>query len=219
MRRIGICFLLCLCAGGAFAYNESVAAISYNPSRLGAYQYLKAVQKATLRGGLQVEENASMSVRATGSVVLKEEESANECTLTKCSNDSSSGNLNQITKIAPATGDNVGTYVNSSAIVQKISSVQPITSYQYDGTAQPDAEQGTDVKMNGGSLEASQDSFINKLEATADKLNIEATSIQINNNAEALDTLQLGTITLIPDTRTRLTWKDYNGSNKVLGYQ
>ena len=217
MRRIGICFLLCLCAGGAFAYTESVAAISYNPSRLGAYQYLKAVQTATLRGGLQVEENASMNVSAAGSVLLRETESANECTSTQCSNDSSSGNINQITTIVPATGDNVTTRVDSSAIVQKIST--PIENYQYNGTSQPNAVQGTDVTMYGGSLQAKQDSFINTLTATADKLNIEATaSIQINGNAEAADTLQLGKITLIPDNANSLTWKDKDGK-QVLGYQ
>ena len=219
MRRIGICFLLCLCAGGAFAYNESVAAISYNPSRLGAYQYLKAVQTATLGGGLEIDKDATMNVQAQGTVSLTDTDNDNKCIEGHCSVADSNGNINQITTIAPAgsEGDNVNTSVNSLAIMQKISTDHPILNYQY--TDAGDSDKGTAVNMDGGALTATGDSFINQLSATANKLDIKATtSIQINNDAVADDTLKLGTITLIPNTKTTLIWKDYNGS-KVLGYQ
>lgn len=223
MRRICVCFLLCLCTGGAFAYNESVAAISYNPSRLGAYQYLKAVQKATLGGGLRINSNATMNVQAgtgTKTVSLTDNDPANECANSKCSIDPSDGNINQITTIKPAgnANEDVTTKVNSSVILQKISNT-PITNYEYNGTSQPSADNGTNVTMEGGALEASNDSFINQLTVTAEKLNIKAeTSIQIEGDAEATKTLQLGTITLVPSNNDKLTWKDYSGS-QVLGYQ
>ncbi len=45
--------LVCLASfTSAYAYNEMVSAIAYNPSRLGAYSYLKVLKKATFKAGL-----------------------------------------------------------------------------------------------------------------------------------------------------------------------
>lgn len=54
-------------------YNEVVSAISYNPSRLGAYTHLKAVEKATLAGGLlQPEENGGrLNVLSKGVITVQ----------------------------------------------------------------------------------------------------------------------------------------------------
>ena len=52
--RSFLCICLCAVALPVLAYNEIVPAISYNPSRLGSYTHLKAVETATLKGGLKV---------------------------------------------------------------------------------------------------------------------------------------------------------------------
>ncbi len=45
--------LVCLVSfTSAYAFNEVVSAIAYNPSRLGAYSYLKILQKASFKAGL-----------------------------------------------------------------------------------------------------------------------------------------------------------------------
>ncbi|MBQ8032376.1 MAG: hypothetical protein IJ266_00215 [Elusimicrobiaceae bacterium] len=56
---------LCTVALPVLAYNEIVPAISYNPSRLGSYTHLKAVEKATLGGGLKVVGEGAASERPT----------------------------------------------------------------------------------------------------------------------------------------------------------
>ncbi len=51
-------------------YNEVVSAISYNPSRLGAYTHLKAVEKAKLAGGL-LQDGGNLNVLAKGTVTVQ----------------------------------------------------------------------------------------------------------------------------------------------------
>ncbi len=48
-----ICILF---AGVAFGYNETVSAISYNPSRTGVYTKFKVLKKATFKGGLETNQ-------------------------------------------------------------------------------------------------------------------------------------------------------------------
>ena len=78
MRRYIMMVFLAALAGPALGYNETVAAISYNPSRVGAYSYLKAVTEAKLLGGLDVaqtgtattEKDHNMHIVSTGAVGL-----------------------------------------------------------------------------------------------------------------------------------------------------
>ncbi len=75
--RYFLCICLCAVALPVLAYNEIVPAISYNPSRLGSYTHLKAVEKATLQGGLKVVGEAAAEDRPTvnvfGEVTLKDD--------------------------------------------------------------------------------------------------------------------------------------------------
>lgn len=55
------------------SYNESVAAISYNPSRLGAYSHLKIAQKAVLKGGIDAQTNsADVNILTKGTVNVQD---------------------------------------------------------------------------------------------------------------------------------------------------
>ncbi|MDD7501456.1 MAG: hypothetical protein PUK74_00265 [Elusimicrobia bacterium] len=63
MKRIYLLLILILCAGISSA--EVVSAITFNPSRLGTYTYLRAANSAVLAGGLETE---TMNVSSAGTV-------------------------------------------------------------------------------------------------------------------------------------------------------
>lgn len=63
MKRIYLLLILSLCAGISSA--EVVSAITFNPSRLGTYTYLRAANSAVLAGGLETE---TMNVSSAGTV-------------------------------------------------------------------------------------------------------------------------------------------------------
>ena len=67
---VGFAVLFAVSAWAAdVSYNESVAAISYNPSRLGAYSHLKIAQKAVLKGGIDAQTNsADVNIITKGTV-------------------------------------------------------------------------------------------------------------------------------------------------------
>lgn len=53
-------FMLLVCLASftsAYAYNEIVSAVVYNPSRLGAYDYLKIVKYTSFKSGLGAKDN------------------------------------------------------------------------------------------------------------------------------------------------------------------
>ena len=62
---IGICFPL-------FAATETVSTISFNPSRLGQYTYLKVNKDINLKGGLQISDQTHLNTPAsdTGELVF-----------------------------------------------------------------------------------------------------------------------------------------------------
>ena len=63
MTRIYLLLILSLCAGLSSA--DVVSAITFNPSRLGTYTYLRAANSAVLAGGLETE---TMNVSSAGTV-------------------------------------------------------------------------------------------------------------------------------------------------------
>lgn len=63
MKRIYLLLILSLCAGISGA--EVVSAITFNPSRLGTYTYLRAANSAALAGGLETK---TMNVSSAGTV-------------------------------------------------------------------------------------------------------------------------------------------------------
>ena len=69
MRYIlGLVMLACVMPVCGQNYNESVAAISFNPSRTGAYEYLKIIKNAKLPGGIDAcakQEAAQCQTAAT----------------------------------------------------------------------------------------------------------------------------------------------------------
>ena len=95
------------------AYNEIVPAISYNPSRLGSYTHLKAVEKATLGGGLKVVGEGAASERPTINIFKQVTLQDNIHALPS---DGNVNNVNRITQIGD--GENNVVTKQSGGILQ-----------------------------------------------------------------------------------------------------
>ena len=65
MKKLSF-FIMLLCA--VTCYGEIVSEVSFNPSRMGDYNYLKVADKATLVGGLETD---YLNIRSNGTVTLK----------------------------------------------------------------------------------------------------------------------------------------------------
>lgn len=211
MRRI-IIFLAMVggCPLGAFAYNESVAAISFNPSRLGAYTHLKAVNTATLRGGVQVESD-QLSIHSKGTVTLNDTSSVatRQCSAT---NGCDAANLNTITEIIPWADKTEGVTCGSgndctrntraitSAIMQGRSNNPVQNTYAISTDPTIDSTNSTVVHMKGGTFYASSDSYIDgfKQNDALKALKVSAAQIDFKNNLYAKESLKLGNITIKP---------------------
>lgn len=217
MRRIILLFVLWMCASSAFAYNEPVAVISFNPSRLGAYKTLKAVEKANLQGGVLVKEEAEMILQTkTGETITLSDEvksTATDQLIHQCSEGvgcqaynpgNGTGNLNSITTIAPANdeGDKRTSFSGNS--IQKASNT-PVLSYVIDDS-QPTSEHRTNLFVNGGELQVSNNAYAGTF-APNDKENLvenlkvtvngtENNSLQINDDFTAKESFKLGGITI-----------------------
>ncbi len=92
-------FLLCaavLGAGALYAqnYNETVAAISYNPSRFGAYSHLKIAKEATLTGVDAQTNSADVNIMTKGTVLIS---GGPDCTGTN--------ECHQIDSVVPMAGE------------------------------------------------------------------------------------------------------------------
>lgn len=89
-----VTLLVCLLvATVAHAYNETITSIAYNPSRMGAYDYLK-VNKLKLKSGLRALGNTT-EINLYGRVSVVDSNAANH------QNVSDTDSLNMIAKIKP----------------------------------------------------------------------------------------------------------------------
>lgn len=193
MRRIVLISMLCACALSAFAYNEQVAAIAYNPSRLGVYKQLRVTKTATLQGGANVTEEGSMNIESN--VTLKDETNKCESGSGKCDK----ANLNQITTIAP---DGEGTTSTSAQVNGTLQRYKENDVYfgTYSIASKPAADQGTQVNVLGGELTATEDSYIDNFKsATVNKLTVTANELEVGTDTTSAvfgttDSLKLGGI-------------------------
>ena len=166
MRRIILTLILGICAMGAFAYNESVAAISYNPSRLGVYNTLKVVSTATLAGGLELDDDAEMHIRATDTVVLLDENrTAHTCTADSCAyreGVGDEGSLNTI-EVIRQKADGVAKAITQARMQGMGPDTFNLESYSIDDGTQPASSQGTDISMLGGVLSVTSSAYVGSL--------------------------------------------------------
>ena len=214
MRRIILLLVLCVCAAGAFAYNESVAAISFNPSRLGAYTKLKAVETAKLEGGVMVDGSAYMNLQTNDEEIkLLDTIVAHECAsgdgkCVKYDKGTGSGNLNVINTIRPDSGA-TKTSFDGTGIIQK-SSTSPVTSFSISGSSLPvGSTNGTNISISGGTLDATEDSYIDSFaqndhdqlkELTIGTTEALIENLKAKNDFTVTENFTFGKIKVTPDT-------------------
>ena len=144
--RYFLCICLCAVAFPVLAYNEIVPAISYNPSRLGSYTHLKAVETATLKGGLKVvgtEESTDEhrpTINIFKQVTLKDDKHSA----------SSSFNENNVNKIT-TVGDSESTSVTkqSGGILQGKSGTLYAANVYSGGNSHSNSGLAVEVKPGG----------------------------------------------------------------------
>ncbi len=211
MRRIILLAIAFVFPMAAYAYNESVAAISFNPSRLGAYNYLKAVNTATLRGGISVGPE-QLYINSTGTVTLQDNNHSCRVESGNCEGD----NLNTITTIVPLASVaekcpacTSSTHADTSAVVQGIDAANgaPQSSYTFPNDLNSSAfkiQDSTVVNMRGGTFTADGDSYIHNLYDSSESgnqdklktLTVGARQINVMGILQVNDSMKLGNITI-----------------------
>ena len=145
---VGALFLACPLAA------EMISAVSYNPSRMGDYVYLKVADKANLKGGIEAN---TMTVRSGGTV------------------SASSPNLNyNVPAVVGASGstlDMPNTAIHGAA-------ANTYTNYQAVNTGTPTALLNK-VYVNGGTTTVKNDSYIATLDAV-NRLKQKAATLRAN---------------------------------------
>ena len=153
VKRLVVMFLICLFAT-VNAPAEIISAVSYNPSRMGDYVYLKVADKANLKGGI---ESNTMRVRSGGTV------------------SASSPNLNyDVPTVVGASGstlDMPNTVIHGSA-------ANTYNNYQSVNTGMPSALLNN-VYVNGGQTTVKNDSYISTLDAV-NRLKQKAATLRAN---------------------------------------
>ena len=144
----GALFLACPLAA------EMISAVSYNPSRMGDYVYLKVADKANLKGGIEAN---TMTVRSGGTV------------------SASSPNLNyNVPAVVGASGSSLdmpNTAIHGTA-------ANAYDNYQAVNTGTPTALLNN-VYVNGGTTTVKNDSYIATLDAV-NRLKQKAATLRAN---------------------------------------
>ena len=189
MRQI-LSTLFCILGGtlGAFAYNESVAAISYNPSRLGAYEKLRAVSSAKLLGGLKAD---TINITSKAEVTLDANQAVwKEGTNTYQGDPSvEQATINTIKTIEPDGMKN--TQADTGAFVQKFySSANALDSYTLSSDV-PTSNIGSEVKLSGGKMTITNNAYVSQMGNNKLIDQLEARSLQLGT-VSAQEGLVLG---------------------------
>ena len=153
VKRLVVMFLITLFAA-VNAPAEIISAVSYNPSRMGDYVYLKVADKANLKGGI---ESNTMTVRSGGTV------------------SASSPNLNYN---VPAVVGESGSTLDMPNTAIHGAAANTYDNYQAVNTGTPNALLNN-VYVNGGKTTVKSDSYISTLDAV-NRLKQKAATLRAN---------------------------------------
>ena len=153
VKRLVVLFLITLFAA-VNAPAEIISAVSYNPSRMGDYVYLKVADKANLKGGIEAN---TMTVRSGGTV------------------SASSPNLNYN---VPAVVGESGSALDMPNTAIHGSAANTYDNYQAVNTGTPTALLNK-VYVNGGTTTVKNDSYIATLDAV-NRLKQKAATLRAN---------------------------------------
>ncbi|MBR5151719.1 MAG: hypothetical protein IKW71_02680 [Elusimicrobiaceae bacterium] len=227
---------ICMCTAlSAFARNESVSAISYNPSRLGAYSHLKAVRSAIIPGGVNWSGRV-VNISSQNTVAFRDEQNAHKCTTKPCQS-----NINTIKNIRPENNSPVPyagscsstlpcgpteAYMPNTAIVGDYTDniVEVASSFVYTDSL---SSTFSDVYVwKGGVVKALEDSYIQNFAAGTSngerEIDVTVENLEGLAGFYAITDFKLGNVTINPPSSgtTGYAWKaltDSDGeSHKVL---
>ena len=153
VKRLVVLFLITLFAA-VNAPAEIISAVSYNPSRMGDYVYLKVADKANLKGGIEAN---TMTVRSGGTV------------------SASSPNLNYN---VPAVVGESGSTLDMPNTAIHGAAANTYDNYQAVNTGTPTALLNK-VYVNGGTTTVKNDSYIATLDAV-NRLKQKAATLRAN---------------------------------------
>ena len=153
VKRLVVMFLITLFAA-VNAPAEIISAVSYNPSRMGDYVYLKVADKANLKGGIEAN---TMTVRSGGTV------------------SASSPNLNYN---VPAVVGESGSTLDMPNTTIHGAAANTYDNYQAVNTGTPNALLNN-VYVNGGKTTVKSDSYISTLDAV-NRLKQKAATLRAN---------------------------------------
>ncbi|MBP5430540.1 MAG: hypothetical protein J6Y25_06690 [Elusimicrobiaceae bacterium] len=198
-----------LFAGTAFGYNESVSAISYNPSRTGVYKKLTIVNKGTLAGGLEAAELQIHPV-ADGKDITIDGSAEGRVS-------HQDAYINHVGSDQHNITVDVESGKNGPIVQGKGSSLHVLPTDANHGT-------GTVVELKDGTLTAEEASYIHDTdndphvftdENVLNKVTVKATTLianTANTSVNVSDALQLGNVTVSAVPGNSPTWRSVNGS-------
>lgn len=137
-----LCLYIFLCMAVPAAWAETIASVSFNPSRMGEYTYLKVADKASLAGGLNAE---TVNISSGGTVMM--------------SADSSS----RIYDVPVVTGAS-GSAINMPSTVFHGNTSNTYGSYQSSSESTPSGLL-PNTSVRGGKMTFNNDSYISTLDA------------------------------------------------------
>lgn len=168
MKKLWVLLLL----GLSFpAGAEIVSTISYNPARMGQYDYLKVSKDAVFKGGLSVPAGGALNVNSSGTVSMEWD----------------AANADKIYKVDTVTGG-ANTAVEMPNTTFRGGTALPSNAPEYYATNTPGPTTTLEVGLNGGSLSArNQDSYVGTLNGTNYQhytTNLNANTLNITGNGE-----------------------------------
>ena len=125
-----------------FVDAETVASVSFNPSRMGEYTYLKVADKASLKGGLNA---ATMNISSGGTVTMNADSSS------------------RIYEVPTVTGAS-GSAINMPNTVFHGNTSNTYSAYKSESSSAPSGLL-PNVNIKGGTQTYNNDSYIQTLDA------------------------------------------------------
>lgn len=141
MKRIILVLAVAVLGVAAYA-AETVSSVSFNPSRMGEYTYLKVSDKATLSGGLNA---TTVNIASGGTVTMTTDSSA------------------RVYEVPTVTGA-PGAAVNMPNTVFHGNTANTYASYQSESSSAPSGLLPS-VAVKGGTMTFNNDSYIQTLDA------------------------------------------------------
>lgn len=193
---------LLVVTSAAWAINESVSAISYNPSRLGAYTHLKAVESASLLGGLKAEDDSTVNIMSEGMVTISDSLHACNSSSGVCSSIDKIDEIHPIMKEADCDqkSNHCGwsTAQAGGALQGPSGRLYSPTGYNYTSAS---TNTGLTVNMKGGSrLTATQNSYIGTIQNVGNLSMTISNKAEVNGNVTIKNSFSLGGIAISKPT-------------------